>query len=302
MPVHPIVTQQTTAEASVPLPTTFAKDVLTYPLPELYVRLQTSEEGLSTEEARRRLKTSGPNETASAPHMAGITQFFRLFLNPLVIILLIASGVTAVLGEEVSTSIIVLIVLFGIILDFVQTYQSQRAVERLRAGVAPMASVLRDGRWQELPRREVVPGDVIRLTAGDLVPADARLLQTVDLHVQQAALTGESLPVAKTAEAEEGGGRALAEKQNGVFLGTSVISGTATAIITATGRATAFGDIVEHLRHRPPETEFERGTRRYALLILQTVFFLVLFIFLIAALFHHHIFESVLFAIALALA
>ena len=300
MPVHPIVTKQTTAEASALLPTALAKDVLTYPLPELYVRLQTSEEGLSTKEARRRLKTSGPNETASAPHMAGITQFFRLFLNPLVIILLIASGVTAVLGDGVSASIIVLIVLFGIILDFVQTYRSQQTVERLRAGVAPMASVLRDGRWQELPRREIVSGDVIRLTAGDLVPADARLLQTVDLHVQQAALTGESFPVAKTAEAEEGGGQALAEKQNGVFLGTSVISGTATAVITATGRATAFGDIVEHVRHRPPETDFERGTRRYALLIMQTVFFLVLFIFLIATLFHHNIFESVLFAIALA--
>lgn len=160
--------------------------------------------------------------------------------------------------------------------------------------------MLRDGRWQELPRRELVPGDVIRLTAGDLIPADARVLHAVDLHVQQAALTGESLPVAKVAQAPVQAGETLAERQNGVFLGTSVVSGTATAVITATGRATTFSDIVERLQHRPPETEFERGIRHFALFITQTVFFLILFVFLIGVLFQHNLFESVLFALALA--
>src|SRR5579875_132147 len=298
--MHPILTRQTTLEATPASATSPAEDVLTCPLPDLCTRLHTSAEGLSSEEARRRLKATGLNEPASTPHVAGILQFLRLFLSPMVVILLIASIITAVLGDVVSASIIVTIVFLSIVLDFVQTYRSQQAVERLRAGVAPLATVLRDNEWQELPRRELVPGDIIRLTAGDMVPADARLLQTVDLHVQQAALTGESLPVAKTTATAASAGRPLAEKENGVFLGTSVVSGTATAVITATGQATAFGDIVEHLRHRPPETEFERGIRHYALLITQTVFFLVLFVFLIAVLFHHPLLESLLFAIALA--
>jgi Mg2+-importing ATPase len=298
--MHPMLTRKATTEVGAASTINPAEEVLTCPLSAVYTRLHSSAEGLSLEEARRRLKSAGPNEPASSPHVTGITQFLRLFLSPMVIILLIASLVTAVLGDVVSASIIGTIVLLGIVLDFVQTYRSQQAVERLRAGVAPMATVLRDGKWQELPRRELVPGDVIRLTAGDMVPADARLLQTVDLHVQQAALTGESLPVAKTVETTARAGRPLADMENGVFLGTSVVSGTATAIITATGRATAFGDIVEHLRHRTPETEFERGIRHYALLITQTVFFLVLFVFLIAVLFHHPLLESLLFAIALA--
>ncbi|HEX7737336.1 MAG TPA: magnesium-translocating P-type ATPase [Ktedonobacteraceae bacterium] len=295
-----VLTQQPTTEVNMPTTTLLAEDALRLPLPELYARLQTTEEGLSSQEARRRLKTMGANEPANTTHVAAAIQFWRLFLSPLVIILLIASLVTAILGDVLNASIIALIVLLGITLNFIQTYRSQQAVERLRAGVAPMATVRRDGTWQELPRRELVPGDVIQLIAGDLVPSDARLIQTVDLHVQQAALTGESLPVAKSADVEEDDQQAIAEVQNGVFLGTSVVSGTATAVITATGRRTAFGDIVEHLRHRPPETDFERGIRHFAFLILQTVFGLVLFVFLVGVLFHHNLFESVLFAIALA--
>ncbi len=270
------------------------------PLKNLFEQLHTSELGLSSQEAKLRLAKCGPNEPASAQHTSAIRQFLRLFLNPLVIILLLASIVSASLGDAINASIIIVMVLLGVTLNFAQTYRSQRAVERLRAEVAPTASVLRDGTWVELPRRVLVPGDIIRLAAGDLVPADARLLQAVDLHVQQAALTGESLPVEKTAGDHKPTTHNLAEAPNSVFLGTSIVSGSATALITATGRNTAFGDIVERLTHRPPETEFERGIRGFGFLILQTVFFLILFVFLIGVAFHHPLFESVLFAIALA--
>ncbi len=226
--------------------------------------------------------------------------FLLLFANPLVIILLITSFVSALLGELVSAMIIVVIVLLGVAINFVQTYRSQRAIERLREGVAPTATVLRDGSWVELPRREVVPGDLIRLVAGDLVPADARLLRASDLHVQQAALTGESMPVEKEAVELKEPPRNPAEAPNQVFLGTSVVSGTATAVIVATGRATAFGDIAAHLAARPPETEFERGTRKFGFLILQTVLFLVLFVFLVRIALRRDPFESLLFAVALA--
>jgi Mg2+-importing ATPase len=170
-----------------------------FPLQDLFERQRTSERGLTEQEAQRRLSEIGPNETVGVRNTTAIVQLLRLFLNPLIIILLLASCVSAFLGDVINASIIVTMVLLGVSLNFIQTYRSQRVVERLRAGVAPTATVLRNGRWAELPRRELVPGDVIRLAAGDLVPADARLLQAVDLHVQQAALTGESMPVEKRA-------------------------------------------------------------------------------------------------------
>ncbi len=278
------------------LPPDRAGGVQYLPLQDLFEQLHTSEQGLIEQEAQRRLSEIGPNETVGVRNTTAIVQLLRLFLNPLIIILLLASCVSAFLGDVINASIIVTMVLLGASLNFIQTYRSQRVVERLRAGVAPTATVLRNGRWAELPRRELVPGDVIRLAAGDLIPADACLLQAVDLHVQQAALTGESMPVEKRAGDQNTASQNLAEAPNSVCLGTSVVSGSVTALITATGRNTAFGDIVERLAHRPPETEFERGIRRFGFLILQTVFFLILFVFLAGVAFHHPLFESVLFA------
>ncbi len=272
----------------------------TTPLKTLFEQLQSSEQGLTGEEVRKRQGTYGPNDTIGIKRSSGLVQFLRLFLNPLVAILLLAAIVSAILGDRINASIIIAIVLLSNILNFVQTYQSQNAVEKLRAGVAPTATALRDGKWIEVPRRDLVPGDMIRLMAGDLVPADARLVQATDLHVQQAALTGESLPVEKSADDLGAPTESFAEAHNSVFLGTSVVSGTGTALITATGRNTAFGDIAARLASRPPETEFERGIKGFGMLIMQTVFFLVLFIFLVGILGHHQPFETVLFAISLA--
>lgn len=152
-----MLTQQPVTEERSSITMLREGDVLQCSLPGLYARLQTTEEGLSSLEARRRLKVAGANETTGTAQVAGIVQFLRLFLSPLVIILLITSLVTAILGDILNASIIVLIVLLGLILNFMQTYRSQRAVERLRTGVAPLASVRRDGIWQKLPRRELVP-------------------------------------------------------------------------------------------------------------------------------------------------
>src|SRR5262249_38308925 len=159
------------------------------------------------------------------------------------LILLSASAVSAMLHETISAAIIALIVLLSIILNFVQSFRSQRAAERLRDQVAPTATVCRDSQWLELPRRELVPGDLIPLSAGDLVPADCRLLEARDLHVQQAALTGESLPVEKEANGAPMDTPLQPDDRNAVFLGTSVVSGTSTALVIVTGRVTAFGDI-----------------------------------------------------------
>jgi Mg2+-importing ATPase len=269
-------------------------------LQQLFEHLHTSEKGLTSEEARQKLKEVGPNELGAVQRLTGLKQLLLLFTNPLVLILLVASIVSAVFGEVLDASIIIVIVSLSIALNYIQTHRSERAVEGLRKQVALTATALRDGNWVEIPRSELVPGDVIRLTAGDLVPADARLLQSVYLNVQQAALTGESLPVEKDASDSASTSGNLADVRSAVFLGTSIVSGSATAVVTATGKNTAFGDIVAHLAKRPPQTEFEHGIKNFSLLISRTVFFLVVFVLLVGVIFHKGTLDSALFAISLA--
>jgi Mg2+-importing ATPase len=249
--------------------------------------LESAHSGLTTDIARARLRDAGPNEPATVQRTTAFVELSRLLANPLIAILLIASVVSAAVGEWTNATIIIAMVVLGITINFVQTYHSRRAVERLRRSVAPTATVLRDGRWTEIPRSDVVSGDCIRVVPGDLVPADARIVECEHVHVQEAALTGESVPVEKQVE-------------DSVFLGTSVVSGCATAIVAATGRATCFGGIAERLATRRPDTEFDRGTYQFGLFIMRTVLFLVLFVFLMNAVLKRDPFESLLFAIALA--
>jgi P-type Mg2+ transporter len=256
--------------------------------------------GLTQQEAEDNLARYGPNDPAPRSQRALAIQLLGLFLSPLVIILLIASGISAVLGQRVDAEIIFVIVLLSVAIDFFQTYRSQRAIEQLREHVSLTATALRDGQWQEVKRREIVPGDVVRLCAGDLVAADGELLESRDLYIQQAALTGESMPAEKDAHAKNNTAEHTPEAANLVFLGTSVVSGTGIARITATGPRTAFGAIAERLADRPEETEFQRGLRRFSLLIARTVFFLVLFILVVRVALHKDPFESFVFAVALA--
>jgi Mg2+-importing ATPase len=243
------------------------------------------------------LAQHGANEPSPAKRTAPLVQLLLLLVNPLAIILLVASALSAALGEVINASLIVTMVLLSVALNFIQTYRSQKAVDSIRKEVAPTANVLRDGKWIEIPRREIVPGDVIKLAAGDMVPADAELLETRDLHVQQAALTGESLPIEKSVSDHSTGSDSDAHK---VFLGTSIVSGSATARVTETGKNTVFGDIATRLAKRAPETEFERGTRRFGLLIMKTTILLVLLVLVFSIFFHRPFLESLLFAVALA--
>jgi len=254
--------------------------------------------GLTAEEAEARLNQFGPNEPATTKHHSFLTDLLHAFANPLVLILVIAATASAFLGDKVDAAIIGVIVLLSIVIDLSQTYRSQRAVEQLRDRVAPTASALRGGEWKEIRRRDVVPGDIVRLSAGDLVPADARLLIARDLYVQQAALTGESLPAEKQATAEPASTKA--DARNMVFLGTSVVSGTATAEVAATGTRTAFGDIAARLGARPEETAFDKGLRNFSHLLARTVLFLVLFLIVVSIARHRDVLQSFLFAVALA--
>ncbi|HTP28078.1 MAG TPA: HAD-IC family P-type ATPase, partial [Anaeromyxobacteraceae bacterium] len=253
--------------------------------------------GLSTAEARDRLDRDGPNEISAHPRASLIRQVASSLSNPLQLVLLIAAGASALLGQRVDAAIVVAIVLLSAAVDFIQSYRSERAVERLRSQVAPTATVLRDGRWVEVARREVVAGDTIRISAGDLIPADARLLDAKTLHLVESSLTGESLPVEKEVGASAG---PEGISPGWVYAGTSVASGTGEALVERTGSRTQFGAIAARLAEHPPETAFERGIKDFSLLITRTVLFLVLFIAVVSVVLHRPPLQSLLFAVALA--
>jgi Mg2+-importing ATPase len=256
--------------------------------------------GLTSGEATKRLEQFGPNEPAPRRRFSALGQVAHLFSNPLVVILLVASAISASLGQHVDASIIVTIVVLSVAINFWQSYRSEQAAEALRASVTPTATARRDGQWQEIARRTVVPGDVLRLSAGDLVPADGRLIESRDLSVQQSMLTGESLPADKHASAAMDHANEIGpDAPHLVFLGTSVVSGTGIVIAMATGPRTLFGDVAARLGARAPESEFEHGLRRFSLLILRTTVALVLFIVLVGIALKHDPFESLLFAVAL---
>ena len=262
--------------------------------------------GLSTAEATRRLARYGANELTAARPTGLARQLARVLVSPLMLILLAASALAASVGEHTDAAIIALTVLLGAALDAFQTSRSSAAVERLRSSVAPTATAYRDAQWAEIPRRNLVPGDAIRLSAGDVVPADALLIAGRDLHVQQAALTGESLPAEKEPVSSPPRGdtpppaSTSPDDRSAGFLGTSVVSGFGVAVVTATGFRTAFGEIAARLREAPPPTELERGLRRFGALIAEAVVFLVLFLMLVSIGMHRDPLESLLFAVALA--
>jgi Mg2+-importing ATPase len=266
---------------------------------DLLAELHTRETGLDEGEVIAHRAPVGLNVLRTHAERAWVIEFLAHFQNPLVLVLLAASGIAAFLGDMRSFAVISVIVLLSVVLDFVQEFRAGRAAERLRDTVALRATVLRGGRPREVPADELVPGDIVLLGAGDLVPADGCLLEARDLFVNQALLTGESYPVEKRA-GETALGTDLQGAPNVVLMGTSVISGTARVIIVQTGMRTALGQIAHTLAVRPPPTAFERGTQAFGVLILRLTLLLVLFVLLVNAVLHRPLFESLLFAVALA--
>jgi Mg2+-importing ATPase len=280
------------------LPST--EDSLSLSVDELLGRLGTSLNGLSSEEAEKRLKIYGYNELAKRKKRAAIIEFLSHFRSPLVIILLMAGLISGFLGEIVNVIIIFSIVLVSVLLDFYQESKAERAAEMLRERVKTTATVLRDGVKSEVKLSEIVPGDIVYLSAGDIVPADARIINAKDLFVNQSALTGESFPVEKTSASLKSKEASITEWTNYLFMGTSIVSGTATAVVVKTGSLTEYGRIAKRLVIREPETDFERGIKNFGFLIMEITFLLVLFVFFINALYKRDVLESLLFAVALA--
>jgi Mg2+-importing ATPase len=269
------------------------------PVAALLEQVATSPDGLSSAVAASRLAQFGPNLIHGERKRALILQFLTKFRNPLVIILLTASALSAFTGDTVSFFIIGTIVIISVSLDFVQEYRAGQAADRLRQSVAVRGQVLRDGKPLEIPLAELVPGDVALLTAGDLIPCDGRVLEAKDFFVNQALLTGEPYPVEKT-PGELPEETEILSASNTVLLGTSVISGTARVMMCRTGQNTALGEIADTLLVTAPPTAFEQGTHRFGNLIMRMTILLVLFVLLVNAFFHRPWLESFLFAVALA--
>jgi Mg2+-importing ATPase len=269
------------------------------PAEALLQKLKSGSAGLSAVEARARLRLLGPNALEVRKKATALGLFFRQFRSAIVLILLFATGVSAVLQDWVTAAIILSIVFGSALLSFTQEYHASTAVQKLKARLVVKATALRDGVPTSVPVEEVVPGDVVLLSAGNLVPADGVLLDLKDFYVSEAALTGETFPVEKrTGVAAPDAG--LTARGNCVFMGTNVRSGTAHALIVETGKRTAYGQIAERLALRPPENEFERGTRHFGYLLTEVMLVLVLVVFAVNVIFHKPILDSLLFSVALA--
>jgi len=270
------------------------------PLHGLLLALDATPGGLSDQAARQRLAECGPNDALAHRRRPLWRQILDRFANPLILILLFASGLSAWTGQVTSFVIIVVIILLSVVLDVVQQARAENTVDALRRSVGLTAEALRDGTIREIPVDQLVPGDVVELQAGDIVPGDCRLLAARDLFVNQALLTGEPYPVEKrpadlAPPADEPSGA-----ENFAFMGTSVISGTATALICRTGRATELGGLAQGLTTERPRDAFARGIRQFGFLMLRLTIFLVLFVVVTNVVFHRPFLESLLFALALA--
>ena len=256
--------------------------------------------GLSSAEAKARLARYGPNLFRGRHEKSLLLQYLTRFKNPLVIILLIASAISALTGELTNFVIISCIVILSVTLDFVQEYRANAAAEKLRQSVSIRAMVIRDGGPQEIAVADVVAGDLVLVSAGDLIPADARVIEAHDFFVKQALLTGEPYPVEKRPTALPDTATDLQDATNAVFMGTSVISGNARVLVVKTGADTAIGGIADSLSRQSLPTSFEIGARRFGMLIMRLTVLMVMFVLLVNALFHKPWLESFLFAVALA--
>lgn len=261
--------------------------------------LGSSTNGLSQAQADRKLSEVGHNVLDTKSQVTPVGLFLNQFKSPIMLILIFATIASALLGDLVDAVIITLIVLGSAILSFAQEYSASNAAEELKAQVRIQTTVLRDGQSKSIPADEVVPGDVVLLQAGSLIPADGVVLEAKDLFVSQAALTGETFPVEKTPDPTPAEA-SLSQRTNAIFMGTNVRSGSCKALIVETGKRTAFGQIAERLRLRPPETEFERGIRHLGYLLTEVMFFLVFGVFAVNVIRGNPAIDALLFSIALA--
>ncbi len=269
------------------------------PAAEVLAQLRTTPQGVTSDEARQRLARYGSNLLLPGKRSDSLALFLTQFKSPITLILLFAAGLSFFLHEHVDVLIILAIVFISGILGFWQERGAASAIEKLLAIVKIKAAVLRDGSPIEIPVEEIVPGDVILLNGGDIIPGDCLILESKDLFVDEATLTGETYPVEKS-----GGVLAkeiqLSKRNNALFMGTHVVSGSAKSVVVCTGKETEIGKISERLKLQPPETEFEHGVRHFGYFLMEITLLLVISIFAINTYMSRPVLEALLFSLALA--
>lgn len=269
------------------------------PIADVLEALQTNRDGLTQQQVQQQFSIFGFNRLRAKKKTDVITLFISQFKSPIILILIFAAILSFFLHDEIDSIIILSIVLISGLLGFWQERGASQAVDKLLAMVQTRTTVIRDGMEQEIPTEQIVPGDIILLSAGSIVPGDCLLMESRDLFVDEAALTGETFPVEKfpgIVPPET----PLAKRTNSLFMGTHVVSGSARAVVVHTGLTTEFGTISSELKLRPPETEFERGIRRFGYLLMEVTLILVILIFAFNVYFHRPIVDAFLFSLALA--
>jgi Ca2+-transporting ATPase len=259
--------------------------------------------GLSDADARNRLNQFGPNELQAAPRASALQMLIEQFKNILILILLVAVGLSALLGHGVEAAVIGVIVLFAVLLGFIQEYRAERAIEMLREMAAPTATVIRGGDERDIPARELVPGDIILIHAGDRIPADARLIESINLQVEEAALTGESLAVEKQTAPLAGDDLAIGDRKNMLYAGTAATYGRGRAVVVETGMKTEFGKIAQLLQTvETGETPLQQNLDKVGHALARAAMVVVVVIVGLGLVRGQPLFEMLIFGIALAVA
>lgn len=262
-------------------------------------QLGTTQQGLSSAEAAERLRKFGPNRLSEEGRLSRIAVLLRQVASPLQLLLVFAAVVAAAAGEKTDAVIVLTILCASAFIGYRREYSAQAAAAALRDRVKVRTTVLRDGAKTSVPTEEVVPGDIVLLSAGSLVPADSLVLDGTDCYVSQAVLTGESFPVDKS-PARLSADTPLPQRSNCVYLGTNVRSGTLRCVAVRTGPATMFGSVAQRLMLRPPSNEFDRGTRRFGYMLTSAMLVIVLLVFVAHMLAGRSVVDTLLFAVALA--
>ncbi len=269
-------------------------------LSAVFEQLHTSPNGLTAGEVEARLDTYGPNEVAREKRITWYMRLWDNLKNPLVI-LLVVLGFISYLTEDIRAAIIIfLMVVLGVVLRYFQEQRADHAAEELKAMVSTTATVVREGLRQEISLKDLVPGDIVLLSAGDMVPADVRLVNAKDLFINQAALTGESLPVEKTPQLPAASVNHALELGNICFMGSNIESGSGTAVVLQTGSQTYFGSLASSLTGQRVLTSFDKGINQFTMLMISFIAIMVPLVFLFNGLSKHNWLEAFLFALAVA--
>ena len=261
--------------------------------------LKTKTTGLSSEEVQERIKTYGYNDPIKRDRRPAIIQFLLKFTNPLIVILLAIGVFTFFYAEKFSAIFIFLMILTSVCISFFQEYRSDKEIEKLIEMVRVKITVVRNGKKQDINIHELVPGDIIEVSAGDIIPADVRIIESKELFINESSLTGEAFPVEKTHDKLKKA-ETITDLQNTAFMGTSVVSGSATCVVLMTGKYTEFSHIAKNIAKDNFETSFDKGIRDFTWLMIKFVLVLVIFIFAVNSILKGNLMESILFALAVA--